>query len=249
MPDTEKAFLHYAEPYRVHGEKIQLKIDHTLRVRELCLDLAARQALSGEETALAAACGLLHDVGRFEQWRRYGTYNDAKSIDHGDLGARIVEREDRLTEGFGAGERGILLSAVRYHNKYCIPGDLDAKSSFFTRLTRDADKLDILYLLSIGELQNLSHGSALSPAVYEALREERPMRKEDIRTKADRFAIYLGFVFDLNFKKSFQIVTERDYLNAMIDRQLRESTNTELESQLEALRKRLTVFLSEKAEG
>ena len=40
--------------------------------------------------SLALKAGLLHDVGRFEQQRVYGTFTDADSIDHAKYGARIL---------------------------------------------------------------------------------------------------------------------------------------------------------------
>ena len=39
---------------------------------------------------IAWLTGLLHDVGRFEQQRVYGTFTDADSIDHAKYGARIL---------------------------------------------------------------------------------------------------------------------------------------------------------------
>ena len=35
--------------------------------------------------------GLLHDIGRFEQEAQYHTFNDFKSMDHGDYGAEYLK--------------------------------------------------------------------------------------------------------------------------------------------------------------
>ena len=61
---------------------MRLKIDHTYRVAALCEQIARSIPLTEEQTDHAWLAGLLHDVGRFEQLRRYGTFEDAKSIDH-----------------------------------------------------------------------------------------------------------------------------------------------------------------------
>lgn len=37
-----------------------------------------------EDIYLAEIIGLLHDFGRFEQLRKYHSYNDATTIDHAD---------------------------------------------------------------------------------------------------------------------------------------------------------------------
>ena len=70
--------------------KIKLKIDHTYRVAELCERIAKAEQMEKTEVDLAWLLGMLHDVGRFEQLRRYGTFSDADSIDHAALGADIL---------------------------------------------------------------------------------------------------------------------------------------------------------------
>ena len=42
--------------------------------------------------------GLLHDVGRFEQLRRYGTFIDAQSIDHAEFGADRLFRQGKIRD-------------------------------------------------------------------------------------------------------------------------------------------------------
>mgnify|MGYP000398611567 CR=1 FL=1 len=38
----------------------------------------------------AFVCGLLHDIGRFEQLRRWDTFSDARSTNHAKLGAEVL---------------------------------------------------------------------------------------------------------------------------------------------------------------
>lgn len=70
------AFESYTAKYNAQDPKIQLKILHTYRVASLCERIAESLSLSKEECTLAWLCGMLHDVGRFEQIRRYGTFSD-----------------------------------------------------------------------------------------------------------------------------------------------------------------------------
>ena len=55
----------------------------------LCEKIAASLGMAEDERDLAWFTGLLHDVGRFEQLRNYGTFIDAESIDHAVYGAQI----------------------------------------------------------------------------------------------------------------------------------------------------------------
>lgn len=78
----KKTFQEYTDRYDSANPKIKLKIDHTYRVANLCEQIAQSLELSAAEVDLAWLSGMLHDVGRFEQLRRYNTFSDAQSIDH-----------------------------------------------------------------------------------------------------------------------------------------------------------------------
>jgi len=79
---VKNTFAEYTSGYNATDPKIKLKIDHTYRVAELCELIARNLKLDEYETDVAWLTGMLHDVGRFEQIKRYNTFNDAQSVDH-----------------------------------------------------------------------------------------------------------------------------------------------------------------------
>ena len=88
-----EAFKSYADLYDTEDIKIKLKIDHTYRVA----DIASRIAVSvGENPDFSWFLGLLHDIGRFEQLTQYGTFKDAESVDHAELGADILFKDGKI---------------------------------------------------------------------------------------------------------------------------------------------------------
>ena len=164
------AFQEYTDRYDSSRDMIRLKIEHTYRVCGLCQQIARSLELPEEEVDIAWLTGLLHDVGRFEQQRVYGTFIDADSIDHAKYGARILfgkvweekhglvsGSEESLPEEIQA-DAGIsirdfvedascdelLWTAVFYHSAYRIPEELDERTAMFCHILRDADKIDIL---------------------------------------------------------------------------------------------------------
>ena len=245
MSAAEKAFLAYTEPYLAYGEKIRLKIDHTLRVRDLCEEIAESLGLDAQDRELASFCGLMHDIGRFEQWKRYGTYTDSRSVDHGDLGADLLEAGE--VSCFSCDEPETVIKTVRYHNKFELPQTLSERERLFAGIVRDADKIDILYLSSAGELTVRTHGSAISPGVMGSLKEYRPIRKEEVRTKADSIAVRLAFPFDMNTGKALEILRGKGYLHGMISVQLEEAESGELKDQLMELEGLLRQYLEDRA--
>ena len=74
------AFAAYIRPYDAQDPKVSLKIHHTYRVAALCEQIGRSIALEGTALDLAWLCGMLHDVGRFEQLR-CNILRDADKID------------------------------------------------------------------------------------------------------------------------------------------------------------------------
>ena len=103
----KKTFQEYTDRYDSTNPKIKLKIDHTYRVANLCEQIAQSLELSAAEVDLAWLSGMMHDVGRFEQLRRYNTFSDAQSIDHARFAVELLYDEGLLTRGRGGrwGER------------------------------------------------------------------------------------------------------------------------------------------------
>ena len=244
MNEALEQFMKYTNPYKKYGSKIDLKINHTVRVKDLCIDIAKNLNLSEEDIELAAFCGLLHDIGRFEQWKRYETYNDLISIDHGELGVEILKK-DKFINKFTDKNHNTILKAVKYHNKYNVPKTLTERNKLYVNITRDADKIDILYLFVNGGLVTNTENTKMTDKVFSSLMRKELIRKKAVKTKADEIAIRLGFVFDMNFKRSYEILKETDYINKMLDIQIKESKNNELNNQLEELRKFINQYIEE----
>ena len=84
------AFDRYTSAYDVTDVKVKLKIDHTYRVAELCDRISDSLHLSHEDRDIAWLSGMLHDIGRFEQLRRYHTFMDKISCNHAALSAEVL---------------------------------------------------------------------------------------------------------------------------------------------------------------
>ncbi len=229
---AEEEFIKYTKPYIKYGKKIELKIKHTMRVKDLCIDIAKSLDLSEKDISLAELCGLLHDIGRFEQWKKYTSYDDLKTIDHGNLGEKIL-KENNFINRFTNNNHDTIFRAVKYHNKYNVPNTLTERNKLFVNITRDADKIDILNLFVTGGLvTNVDDNSIITDKIFKTLIDKKQTYTKDVKTKADQIGVRIGFIFDLNYKKSFEIIKEKDIFNKMLDIQINEVTNKELIKQL-----------------
>ena len=94
----KKTFQEYTDRYDSTNPKIKLKIDHTYRVANLCEQIAQSLELSAAEVDLEWLSGMMHDVGRFEQLRRYNTFSDAQSIDHARFAVELLYDEGLIAD-------------------------------------------------------------------------------------------------------------------------------------------------------
>ena len=119
-------FIKYTEEYDLNNENIERKQKHSIRVMKISKKIAEKLNLTQEEIDIATLIGLLHDIARFEQYTKYHTFKDIDSIDHGDLGVEILNRDIRKyieTDKYDE----IIKLAVKNHNKYKIQQGLNSK--------------------------------------------------------------------------------------------------------------------------
>ena len=90
LKNAKRLFDEYVANYDKDNPKVALKIEHTYRVMEASKNVAVSLGLDQDEIDLASLIGLLHDIGRFEQLKRYNCFIDSKTIDHALLGVQIL---------------------------------------------------------------------------------------------------------------------------------------------------------------
>lgn len=123
-------------------DALQLKKIHTACVAENSRRLALLAGCSPRQIQLAQRIGWCHDLGRFLQFRRYRTFDDSKSINHGLLSLNLIKAL-HLDKDLLPDEKGLLWAAVLLHNRRELPKGLPERTRFFAGLLRDADRLDI----------------------------------------------------------------------------------------------------------
>lgn len=230
LKHLQKWFLAYTADFltgnQTEDTNYLLKRNHTLRVVKNSRIIAGSLGLSENDTALAQAAALLHDVGRFSQYERFGTFNDRQSVNHAELGLEVF-RSLPVWKEIPDSHQKILAPAVRYHNAARIPDELDQRQRQFTKLLRDTDKLDIWLVVTqyYRTVESHSQNSALeqgmpdeptySPDVIAALRASRFVKAEDMQTLNDFKLMQVSWVYDLNFKPAYQIVLRRKFLEKL----------------------------------
>lgn len=206
---------------------LRLKQEHTRRTCEEMLYLAGRLSLDENRMRVAETVALLHDVGRFPQFSTYRTYNDLRSVSHGALGVEVLDRE-RVLEDLTAEERHWVRTAVAHHGQKALPDGLDEPTLLFLKLIRDADKLDILRIVSdvyrrrkedpkgFSFEMELPDEPRISPQVLDAVLNGRLIEYGLLRVFNDMRLCQIGWVYDLNFAASLERFLAHNYLDDLL---------------------------------
>jgi hypothetical protein len=217
-----------AEEEAEYRRLMELKRDHSLQVSAKAGQIAQSEGFDAQTVLLCKVGGLLHDLGRFEQISVYGTLDDLKSIDHGDLGFDVLSNTGFL-EYFRTPEQLALLFAVRNHNKRDITDYPDELTEIITKTVRDADKLDV-YRVMHDSLKNedSEHRSAvllelddvaeISQEVVQFIEDQKIVNKNVLKTTSDFHLMQLSWVFDMNYKSTFNLLKESEDFNHLVER-------------------------------
>ena len=119
--EAKKIFNEFVKKYDTNNEMIDTKYNHTFRVCENSLNICKSMNLNKEDTNLAYIIALLHDLGRFEQAKKYKTFNDSKSIDHANYACKILFDDNLIRKFIKTNEYDLIIKKSIYnHNKYEI---------------------------------------------------------------------------------------------------------------------------------
>lgn len=219
---AEEEFERYTSKYDMSEPHISRKVYHTARVEELCEKIAISIGMDEEDINLAKLIGLLHDIARFEQYTIYKTYNDGKSIDHGNFGVEILEKDNYIRKYIETHEYdNIIKKAIKNHNKYAIETNLNEREALFCKIIRDADKIDIMYQGTfeswVNDIKKIE-GQTITQDVIKDFYAESTINRINVKEIIDRIVVIIAFIYDLNFKRSYELIKENDYINKILDR-------------------------------
>lgn len=227
MIDIDKAYYEfdkYVSNFDPNNGRVKLKIDHIKRVASLSKKIAQNLNLTEEKVKLAQLIGLFHDIGRFEQIKTYGTFNDRCSVNHAKLSVEVLFNNN-LIDNFKVDEKykKIIQIAILNHNKGKIDEKLKGDELLFAKIIRDADKLDIYYTIcnydfkSIFWYQNFDCGP-ISEAIIKNLKEDHFLDYSLIKTNSDQLPMFYAYIFDFNFDFSLKYLKDNKYLEKFTNR-------------------------------
>ena len=197
----EEEFDKYAKKYDLTDSKLKSRYNHSYRVMNLCIKYATELGWSKEDIELAKIIGLLHDFGRFEQWKVYHSFVDKNTVDHADYSVEQLFDKNRIIKFTNRKDDYELIKfAIENHNKLEIEKCDNERFIKFAKLIRDADKVDIMYLLGYGsEIKEKGSNETITDKVMECVYKHESVPVIITNNINDRIIVQFSFVFDLNY--------------------------------------------------
>lgn len=226
VTDLKIWFTGYVKGFKSHDpeqqQNIDLKEGHTKRVCAEILKIGRETGLNEEELNFAETIALLHDIGRFRQFTEFRTFSDRKSVDHGELGIKILT-EERVLDHLNHETRELIFCTIRSHNKAAIPDGKTDECLFFTKMLRDADKLDIWRMLTLYYYDknarrndtltlNLPDTPGYSKEACKDMLNEKIVNINHVKNLNDLKLLHLSWIFDVNFRVTAGYINKYRYL-------------------------------------
>lgn len=224
-------FGEYTESISSESEEIQMNLDlkknHSYNTAEIIEDLAKTIDLSESDILIAKTAALLHDIGRFEQLVNFETFSDTEQANHINLGISTLESNSVL-DCLNEETKEIILECIRLHHVTELPKTIDENKLVFVQLLRDADRIDILNIVSkyysdckTGDNKRLEMELAdkpdISKKVFKRIIDEKTADYKDVLTLNDLKLQQMSWIYDFKLKQSFRIVSKNTYLKRIFD--------------------------------
>lgn len=238
MKKIKACFDKYVKQFNISDNEIKEKYNHSYRVMDYSIAIATSLNMSKEDIRIVAIAALFHDIARFEQWISFKTWQTKKSFDHGDRGYEILKEGliDNLIHDEQA--KKVILLAVKNHNKYKLEEGLTEKQILISNIIRDADKIDIIQTQGI-----INKKYKTKDELIECLFKHEMINNTMIENELDYLFRIIAFIFDLNFKYSYNYLLDKNIIDNKID--LIEKYG---DKNLDSLREDLINFIKERLE-
>lgn len=221
---AKEAFKEYVKNYDLEDKKIQLKVAHIERTSQMAKKIAENLDLEKEDIELAELIGLLHDIGRFEQLKRFNTFVDRESINHGEFGVEILFKEGKIRDFIDTSKYDeIIKKAIINHNRNRIEEGLSKRELLHAKIVRDADKIDIFYILTFDKIETI-YGTKnlqeqkITDEVFREFVEDKKINYKNNKNEADIVVSNFAYVYDFNFEFSLKYLYYKKYLETFYKR-------------------------------
>lgn len=246
LEKAREAFEKYVATYDIENNKIIMRYDHSMRVSNRCVELARSLKLSKEKVLVAGLIGLLHDIGKFEQLKRFGCCEDGNTIEHGNFGCEVLFKENMIRDFVTDRKYDRLMEkAIQVHDKSKMEGNHSDEERTFMFILRDANNLDVLFRLSRCDCK--LYNEFITEEVLKNVDARLALDLKLVKTSLDLKIFHLCSIYELSFPVSLSIVKRERFIDKAIEKlQLKDS---KAKMTMDNIKNKLHKYVEEKIGG
>ena len=208
--------LRYLEEYikkiDMNNTWSKAKYFHSLKSMDLAKIIASEMNIfTEEEIVVIELIALFHDIGNFEQ----KNYNYLDNVEQ-DSTMKSIEIlfEDGLIRKITNETKydNLIKLGIFCHNKDGLPKNIDDKTICICNIMKDVHKLEELRMVINYPYIDNRIDTYPSTLVYNDFKLFRQIENKVSDNNADNILIVLSNLFALNYKSSYSIVQEKEYI-------------------------------------
>jgi len=211
-----KYFEEYVKTVDMTSSWAKSKYFHSLKSMDLARVIASNfNAFDEEELVVIELIALFHDIGAFTEKNQ--NYLDAFSDDISMKSINILFDEGLLRKITDDTKYDTIIKLGIYcHNKEAIPDKLDEKMACVCHIIQDVHKLEELRnVINYPYIDNRIN-TYPSTLVYNEFKKLKKVNAKLSDNNADNILIILSNIFSLNYKTSYSLVLEKNYISKVI---------------------------------
>jgi hypothetical protein len=179
-----------------------------------------------EDRGVAEVIALYHDLGRASLIAQ-GTESPTNiQRNHAAVSVKLVQQM-KFYSKLTSDVQLIILKAIDCHSTYKLTKLDNEQQMLYARILRDADKLDIYdssyrYFKEKSGIQpiitfDLVSQVDVSEKIIKSIMSGKTAMIEDMKTMNDYKLFLMSMAFDLNFKYTFRIMSEKQYVQKIYE--------------------------------
>lgn len=208
-----KYFESYVKKFDMNNINVKARYFHSLKAMDLAREIAnSLDIFTEEEVVVCELIALFHEIGGFDSVTNYHMIDDMsndytmKSIEilfDGGLLRKITE--DTKYDN-------IIKVAIYCHNKNGLPNNIDSKMRVYCKVLKDAHKVDAFRMAINYPYIDTRIDKYPSSSVYEEFKQFKQVDIKLSENNADDVLVVLSSIFDLNYKYSYEVIINENYI-------------------------------------
>ncbi len=211
-----KYFEEYVKKIDMNNAWAKAKYFHSLKSMDLARNIAADlDIFNEEEMVIIELIALFHDIGSFENNNH--NYLDNEEKDNAMRSIDILFDEGiirKITED--TKYDNLIKLGIFCHNKEGLPKNIDEKTVCICNIMKDVYRLEELRMIINYPYVDNRINTYPSASVYDEFKQFKEVNNKMSDNNADNVLICLSRLFNINYRASYVLISEKGYVDKII---------------------------------